>query len=575
MTLAKPKKKKKPKVKVLSKAEKAQKKLETDHKALVRKVFRFTGFRKFQKLADKQFWLDENTTSDFDDVFMFENVIVCAEYTTSQDVGNHIKPKKLIYDAIEADKSKFLNVLAALDPEFSEALSADYNIEEFVLKIVYCSRREYDPKYRVTVPNPQYLDYPDLRYFASVTDCIKHSARSELLAFLDIPFSSIGNNGAVDVSEGSKKYSTLVLPEANSNFDPGYKVVSFYAEPEELLKRAYVLRQQGWRDAGTLYQRMISKAKVESMRKHLKTKKRVFVNNIIATLDDDTRIVRANGDTVDPSMISKTEAAFIQIPNRTNTIGLVDGQHRTFCYYEGDPDDGEIKKLRTKQTLLVTGVIYPPGTDQATREVFEARLFLEINSTQSTVKPALTLALNQTIDPFADESIAKRVLDAINAGSGPLAGQIERYWFDENKLKTTSVVRFALKPLVKTSGDDSLFSKWPNSAKQDMIKNKNYALLSDYVKFCVSEIDPFLIAIKKQLPFNLWTPDKKVPGRLITTTVINSLFICLRFLIRDGIQMNQSFYETQLKNLTPDDFKGFHSSQYSRLAGRLQIKFFN
>jgi hypothetical protein len=29
-----------------------------------------------------------------------------------------------------------------------------------------------------------------------------------------------------------------------------------------------------------------------------------------------------------------------------------------------------------------------------------------------------------------------------------------------------------------------------------------------------------------------WTPDQKVEGRLITNTVVNSLFICLRFIIR-------------------------------------------
>lgn len=560
--------------KKVSKEEKAQKKFVSTHKSLVRKVFRSTGFKRFQKLADKQFSIDEHTTSDFDDVYLFENIVVCIEYTTAKDVGDHIKPKKIIYDAIEADVPKFLKVLCDIDAEFSEAISQNYNLDEFELRIVYCSRRDYDPKYKTVVPNPIFLDYPELRYFASITDCIKLSARSELLDFLQIPFEKVGSNGSINVADGSNSYKGLVLPEANSKFEEGFKVVSFYIEPEALLKRAYVLRRQGWQDGGSLYQRMISKAKVESLRKYLRSRKRVFVNNIIATLDDDTRIINGKGHTVDPAILTTTQAVKIQLPERMNTIGLVDGQHRTFCYYEGIPDDPEIGKLRAKQTLLVTGIIYPEGTSHAEREVFEARLFLEINSTQTTVKSDLTLALNQSIEPFSDTSIAMRVLDKISSGSGPLAGHVERYWFDEDKLKTTSVVKFALKPLVKTSGDDSLFLIWDNEQKQNLVEKQDFALLNDYVDFCVAKIDEFLISTRKRLPSNLWTPDKKTEGRLITTTVINSLLITLRLLVKDGHPMSSSYYDKKLSSLNPKHFSGFHSSQYRRLAEKLKSEFF-
>jgi hypothetical protein len=96
------------------------------------------------------------------------------------------------------------------------------------------------------------------------------------------------------VGTGSTDYHGSILPEAHSNFDAGYKVVTFYADPDSLLKTAYVLRKDGWRDSLNLYQRMISKPKIESIRRYLKTQKRVFINNIIVTLPSDVKPLSEN-----------------------------------------------------------------------------------------------------------------------------------------------------------------------------------------------------------------------------------------------------------------------------------------
>ena len=106
---------------------------------------------------------------------------------------------------------------------------------------------------------------------------------------------------------------------------------------------------------------------------------------------------------------------------------MVDGQHRTYAYFEDASDDQEIAKLRLRQNLLVTGIIYPEGTSSADREKFEARLFLEINANQTTAKSNLKQAIGLILDPFAPESIAARVLDTLDRGTGPLSGQAERY----------------------------------------------------------------------------------------------------------------------------------------------------
>lgn len=569
-----PLKKKKTK-KTLSATEKELHKLQSGQKIMARSIFRLTGFNRIVSLADKEFTY-ENTTTDFDDVYVYENILVCIEYTVSQpsSIGDHLKKKKLIYDKIDKSPDIFCQYLCSINKELEEYLSKHYNFSEIIVKVVYCSRHTIDASHKTNVPNPVYLDYAELRYFKNITDCIKKSAQHELINFLDIDPKFVGSCGKIKISSASDNYSGSLLPEANSNFDAGFKVVSFYVDPESLLKRCYVLRKDGWRDSHNMYQRMISKGKIDSIRKYLKRHKRVFVNNIIATLPSDTKIVDDQGDTVNPSGITSTQSVEIQIPNRINTIGLIDGQHRTYSYYEAVKDDQDIAKLRTKQNLLVTGIIYPNSVSEANKEKFEAQLFLELNTNQANAKSNLKQAIGLVLEPFSAESIATRVLVELDKSSGPLSGQVERYWFDKNKLKTTSIVSYALKPLVKTSGIDSLYSLWGNTEKTTMVEKEDQNLLEEYVEFCVNEVNQILSAAKNNLPTNVWTVDKSVNGRMLTTTNINALLICLRVLIEKGESSNFATYKKHLSGLNGFNFKDYHSSQYKRMAEAIYLKFF-
>lgn len=547
--------------------EKKLKQVAAKHKAMARKTFRSAGFVRMQKLSDREFCIG-STRSDFDDVYVYENIVVLIEYTASKKPGSHLKSKKIPYDCIERDPSIFLKEICKLDTGLKAKLS-QYNDHEIVFRIVYCSRYNFDKKYKLEVPNPIFLDYPELRYFSAICDCLKKSSAPELFEFLNITVSELGDQGVVGKRPNDETYEGSLLPEANSNFEPGFKVVSFYIDPAALLRRSYVLRKQSWRHLNNPYQRMISKAKIESIRFHLKKKKRVFVNNIIATLDDSTKILDQRGNTVKPSSIKRNQQVRIQLPDRMNTVGLIDGQHRTFSYYESAPDDEIIEKLRKKQNLLVTGIIYPENTSERQREIFEARLFLEINSTQTNAKSDLKQAINLILEPFSDESIATRVLDVLDRGSGPLSSQIERHWFDENKLKTTSIISYAMKPLVKTSGNDSLFCAWDEPQKAKMVSESRTELLNAYVDFCRQKIDDLLIEVRKKLPSELWTPEKRVEGRILTTTNVNCMLICLRLIIQSGLPLESKYYEKSLQGISTKDFKGFHSSRYKLMANKL------
>lgn len=552
----------------------ATEKLQKDHRSNVRKIFTGSGFSRMSGIADKEFVFD-GQKCDVDDIFVYENIVVVAEYTCRQTdgVGEHLKIKKHIFDKILNAPAGFIEFISQKFPVTAGQFPNNYHKSKIVLKIVYCSRFEFDEHYKTNLPGPVFLDYPSVRYFMSLIDSIKRSARWELLHFLEIPNSSIGKNGVIGHAEGSQDRKGLVLPEAHSNFDDGYKVVSFYTDADALLRTAYVLRKDGWRDSLNMYQRMISKGKIEGIRSYLKKQKRVFINNIIVTLPSDVQPLDSNKRTVDPATLTDIKPVWIKLPEQANSIGVVDGQHRIFAYHETAKDDAEIAQLRKQQNLLVTGIIFPEGVSPADREKFEARLFLEINSNQTNAKSDLKQAIGLVLEPFSAESIAARVLNGL-AKTGPLSGQIQQYFFDTNKLKTSSIVSYGLKPLVKTSGTDSLYSIWTNSNKEAVSEGTDATLLDEYVSFCVQSINLVLSTIRRNLPKERWTTDPKVVGRVLSTTYVNSFLITIRLLIEKNTALAENSLARAFKGIDNFKFTDYHSSQYARMAEKIVEKHF-
>lgn len=536
----------------------------------IRRVFTRTGFVRVPGISDKEITFDD-ATGDFDDYFLYENILVLAEYTISKsdNISTHLKKKKIIFDKILTSQSNFVEFLQSKFPTFNDKVDPARHTSQYNICIVYASKNKVDQKHKTLVNDVIYLDYPILKYFSSVADSVRESARNEFLSFLGFDRQDIEGQplGASINYEGS------ILPEAHSNFDNGFKVVSFYVDPAALLKRAYVLRKDGWKEGDGLYQRMISKGKVEAIRKHLREKRRVFINNIVVTLPDNTKILDERGDTKNIGSLRKTEPVQIQLPDEFNSVGIIDGQHRVFAYHEGGSHDDKIKSLRDRQNLLVTGIIYPKDTNPLKRTKFEATLFLEINSNQTNAKSDLKHAIGLILKPFASASIGKEVINRLNE-TGPLFDQFERYFYDTQKLKTTSIVSYALVPIVKLQGNDSLFKLWEHSEKEALTEGKSKTALNDYIDFCANEINKFLIATRKVLPKDKWTPSQKVKGRILTTTIINGFIICLRKLIENNQTGSTEYYENKLKELSSFPFDAYRSSQYGRMATDIYNKFF-
>ncbi|WP_081160083.1 hypothetical protein [Ensifer aridi] len=563
----------KPKKKVLSPEERGKRNLQRRHRRGIREVFSAVGFQRVEGASDKEFTYD-GVTSDFDDVFILENVVVFAEYTTANDVSEHAKKKYLMYDRIRKDDAQFIGFARGAPLGIAGALGSKYSDNQIRVILLYCSLNTVQTELKAQINHALFMDYSIVRYFKLLTKTVRRSAQHELLAFLGVEYKVFADRALNANASPRDPFNGSVLPEHHSKFPKGYKVVSFYIQPSALLSRAYVLRRDGWRDRSGLYQRMILRTKLDSIRKYLVDQKRVFVNNIIVTLPSGTKILDASENTINTTTIHTTQPAVISIPSEFNSVGIIDGQHRVFSYYEGGANENVIGALRSQQNLLVTGIIYPDNVSDPEKTRFEAGLFLEINSTQSNAKSELKQAINQLIRPFLADSIARDVLDKLNDGQGVLSGKFSQSFFDAGGLRTTSVVSYGLRPLVRPSAPGPLFARWTDADKDTFVSLENDAARKRYIDYCASQVALFFAAAKSRLPADRWTTARTIQNRLLTPTVVNGLIGAMRQVLDAGVEMTFENLRDRFAGLEKFPFEKYRSSQYTVMSTALFKTFF-
>lgn len=533
----------------------------------VRVTFERMGFHRVAELADTEIEFG-GRVGDFDDALVYENIILLLEYTVSNpsQVGDHVKGKAHLFSKIDQNRSGFLTYLTGKFPPLAERLKK-YHPSQVRVRIIYCSKSEIKPEHQELSPSTSFLWHGSIRYFSELSAAIKRSARFELFDYLKLPHQEVGIDGILQEGAPKVSFPGSILPEAHSNFPPGFKVISFYVSPGAVLSRAYVLRKDGWRDSQGLYQRMIQRSKVESIRRYLRTNERVFVNNVILTLPDETKLLFEDGSEVKPAEIEKTQPIIVELPGTGNSVGIVDGQHRIFSYYEDAQEDPKIDLYRGRQNLLATGIMYPKGYSALDRERFEARLFLEINSTQNAAKSGLKQAIALIVQPFSPDSIGKRVTQHLS-GSGPLEGLLERNFYDVGVLRTTTIVSYGLRSLVRLDGTESLIQHWPETEKRAAIEDhKDEVALAEYAAFAAKEISKFLSAARAVVGSQRWALQSKDGPGLLTVTFVNGLLVLFRQYVKEAGLQSFDKYRADLTPLATFDFKAYKSSRYTAMGG--------
>jgi DGQHR domain-containing protein len=569
-----------------------EEKLRAGHIKDIRNTMENIGFDRLSGIQGQEFVYNGRRT-ELDDIFIFNNLILITEYTSAKDTSTHLSGKKIIYDLIERNHRAFIS-FALNEPKLKSVSDyynmylTQYTIGQIHLRIIYCSINPVSKELKEIFANNKsvfFYDYEVMQYFKQLSFTIKKSARYEFFDFLHINVSEIGSNNpdmpSINIFRGN------ILPVEKSSFKEGYNVVSFYIDADSLIRRAYVLRRESWRekDACFFYQRMVSNSKIVKMRKYLSSTKRVFINNIIATISEDSchllgsseEVLNFNNSGIIEGNDShdKIEPVQIQIDDKPNIIGIVDGQHRVYAYYEGtDSYEADIAKIRHNQNLLVTAVLFPKAESDEVRRQFEATLFLEINNNQTKIKTALKQDIDLMMSPFSLTAISKNIISKLNA-SGPLEGLIAMHSYDKDKLKTASIISYGLAPLVKlddSEDSDSLYKIWEHPDKHQLTYScQFFELRQQYEDFCTSKIREIFIALKKIIPSTSWrTYDFKTKNGCLSVTFINGFLNVIRCQIkRKSCLFSEEKYFELLKAVDYESLRTYKSSQYSQMGNNI------
>jgi len=557
-----------------------QKKEQLKQKKSTRAVFQRIGLE-WIKSDGIEFTFD-GRTGELDDVLITSNVILLVEYTTGKPDSGHIARKSILYEKILKNPGKWVSEYQSVNSSFQSKISqSDFQSDEFQIFICYVSLHGASQEIEEAFPHYRFLDGTRLRYFDALSKTIQRSAKHEFFNYLKVDIKKLGDR-LHKTEDDSKNFSGYLLPEANSGYPKGFKVVSFYADPATLLEMSYVLRKDSWRDPDGLYQRILIGSKIKNMRRYLTDAKRVFVNNIIVTLPTQTVINDpSTGQNADNEKLSTVSSVKITIPLQPNMIGLIDGQHRVFSYHEAPNDalEKEIAKQRTRQNLLVTGLIFPASWSPNQKREFEANLFLEINDTQAKAKTLLKQSIEVILNPYSTLAIAKEVVNRLSR-KGPLSGLLQTNFFDPpERIKTSSIVSYSLSPLIKLSGDDSLFAAWSNTEKTRLTDNKvkadeRKALLNDYIEYCCEQINDFLIESKLAIGPEKWLVSTVKDRQFLTTTSIGGLLACIRLLIASSQLKGRTHYSSKLTKLKSINFDSYTSSAWRSLGEDIYKKCF-
>ena len=222
------------------------------------------------------------------------------------------------------------------------------------------------------------------------------------------------------------------------------------------------------------------------------------------------------------------------------------------------------------RTCSSLGLSIPESSET---ERFAARLFLSINANQTNAPTPLRQEIEVVLNPFSSTAIGRQIIQRL-AKHGPLAGHVEDHFFDKGKLKTSSIVSYGLGPLIKFSGDDSLFKVFSHQEKDQIAVGSSAAGLDAYLQFATSTINLILSAVRANVDATRWTPEATLDDRLLTVTYVNSFVITLRLLIQNNCTIEFNYLKKSLKGLNEFEFKSYHSSQCARMAEKIYEKYF-
>lgn len=232
-------------------------------------------------------------------------------------------------------------------PEYADCTMVRYI---FITKKIEIPETEKDLLYGMRQPSVFYADETLLEYYSDLEDKIGQYAVFNFLADFDI-----------HPAPGDE----LKVPAMKTNLG-GNTVYTFYANPKQLLKFAYVARRRSNNE--DFYQRMLDKSRINRIKTFLDSGG-VFPTNIILSLKGGDKFFEPI-QTFESS--PATQVGVLTIKNSYQACWIVDGQHRLYSYAES-----------TSEVPLACLAFDSIDIES------QRRFFLEINKEQRPIQPDL------------------------------------------------------------------------------------------------------------------------------------------------------------------------------------------
>ena len=553
------------KKKSLPTKEQQLKRQKASFKRKIRNMFIGAGFS-YIPTNDKEMYIGHRKV-EIDALFIFENVwLICEDTVQTTNIKDHIRDKNEAVGEIKEHFSDFIEKLVDIFPE-SKALLTKYNLDRIRLFGLYIPL--IDPMLTADdycrFKNLVFVLPQTLNYFRWIVDCIKHSARNEIFRFLNLTSNQIGKISSR--SDSQTITAPIIYPKEFVGVTDKIRVVSFMMSAEDLLNTSFVLRKDNWEDSIWLYQRLIKKSKIKKIREFLEKKGEAFYNNIIVALPDNVAFQDEKGNYVKINEINNLESnCKLILPKEMNSICVIDGQHRIYAHYVSGVDSKQeqrITELRQQLHLLVTGLVFDKNVKAEERARIQSEIFDDINSNATKVPRTVLTQIKRIKNPIDDESIAQSVIEALNK-EGIFRGLMQISTLDSGKIKTASIVRFALRYLVTVKpadGKHSLFEYW--TGNKEMLLSVDDQELQNYVKYCSKVLREYFGAVKKNM-IKYWDDDT---SKLLSVISLNGFIIALtRQLGINGVK-DFEFYDKVFSGWSFDFINfPYTSSQYRRFS---------
>lgn len=193
---------------------------------------------------------------------------------------------------------------------------------------------------------------------------------------------------------------------------------TFPISPEYLLKISYVShRSKGKASDIATYQRMISKGRLKQIREYI-SDQGIFPTNIVVNLDKKCLdFQRTKQENTTEEMEASGTSGWLHIRPAFKSAWVIDGQHRLFAY------SGH-KRAKSAHVAVLAFEGLPPST--------QAKLFVDINAKQKSVKPSLLQELFAELHWDSDvpstrvQAIISKAIRVLDEGKdSPLYGRVQ------------------------------------------------------------------------------------------------------------------------------------------------------